>query len=80
MYLEYLTPFQSISNLFHWGDVNRLWLAVDLSFVSEEYAGEGKTMVDLYNIFFVPIVLEAIKRFQAMMHTEERPMEKRGVK
>lgn len=48
--------------------------------MSEEYAGEGKTMVDLYNIFFVPIVLEAIKRFQAMMHTEERPMEKRGVK
>ena len=80
VYLEYLTPFQSISNLFHWGDVNRLWLAVDLSFVSEEYAGEGKTMVDLYNIFFVPNVLDAIRRFQAMMHVDERTTEKRGTK
>ena len=80
VYFEYLAPFQSISNLLLWGDVNRLWLVLDLSFLPEGSNGEGKTMVDLYNNFFVPQVMPAITYIQRMVQTDERAMDKRGMK
>ena len=33
VYTSYLLPFQAINNIVVWGDVNRLWFDIDLTFI-----------------------------------------------
>ena len=33
VYTSYLLPFQAINNIVEWGDVNRLWFDIDLTFI-----------------------------------------------
>lgn len=77
VYAAYLKPFQSLSNIIAWGDVNQLWFGIDLSFATDSQIGGNKTMIEFYNKFFVPMVYPAIQQLQVMIRSEEEIMEKR---
>ena len=71
VYTTYLQPYQSISNIVVWGDVNRLWFGIDLSFVEDANMSGNKTMIELYNAFFVPLVYPVIQHFQVVIQMKK---------
>ena len=73
MYTGYLTPYRAISNIVEWGDVNTLWFGVRVN-VPQNSLGVNSvtgTMVELYNLFFVPLVYPAIQAYHAMLQREK---------
>ena len=73
MYTGYLTPYRAISYIVEWGDVNTLWFGVRVN-VPQNSLGVNSvtgTMVELYNLFFVPLVYPAIQAYHAMLQREK---------
>ena len=73
MYTQYLTPYRAISNIVEWGDENHLWFGVRVN-VQQNSLGVNSvngTMVELYNLFFVPIVYPAIQAYHMMLQREK---------